>query len=132
MPKKILLKKTAKKGTPESELLDDSEIGNPVVPNPQAQRDIDSQNGKTKKVKTKSQIKLSEFTRVENLPLFFVVGSGRRSNVRNLNIPIPEEIFQVIKKNSNNSSATYIALMQYALDILAKKGKGLKIENIKE
>lgn len=81
---------------------------------------------------TKVSLTLQTEGRMENAPLVIVKGSGRRKNIKYVNLPVPEEVYNRIKTSGGNISASLVALMVFGLETLDKENKTLWASYTKE
>ena len=75
-------------------------------------------------------LSLSEMPRSGPIPPVMIIGSGRRTGVTPITLPIPKEIHERFK--NTNVSASLVALMVYALERLDEEGKTLLATYTKE
>lgn len=107
-------------------------------PNKKAQKAIEKRTIKKSKMGRKKdpkgtnvQIEIKEINRQDDTPLIIVSGTGRRNDTKSLTLPIPIEIFERIKSESSNTSASFIGLIKYAIDHLDDNLKSIIIKHIK-
>lgn len=105
-------------------------------PNEKAQRRIDQktkpQLGRKKDSPDATvEIEIKEVDRIENLPVVMIKGTGRRNDVKYISLPIPIEDYERIKTETSNVSASFIALIKYALSKLDEEKKILIVNHIK-
>src|SRR6056297_2943403 len=74
-----------------------------------------------------SRLTVSTVKQVPGMPSIIVKGQGRRQNTKPITLPIPNEIYEKVKAETN-ISAGLVALMTYAVERLDAEGETLLAE----
>ncbi len=120
------------------ELLDDTDE-TIKHPNQKAQQAIENSGQQKKSLgrtpdpdNTVVDIKINEIERHEGLPTIIMVGTGRRHDIQQVSLPVPIEIYDRVKGESSNTSASLVALIKYALDKLDAENKSIHVKYTKK